>query len=410
MRQLRCSSFGYESQSNCSCVKCDWKPKIEEAAAAAMPGLHCCADNGATIEYGRSWERSNPGNANASDCRAECARTSGCSHYVYSDAPDECTDDLRFRTPGRCTLCAACTQRLPTPTWQWAFTSFALYERLRGSPHDGSASHRWARDGGDGAEAPTPAAILSGCDKRYERAAAVARRAGLAPSWVPAVFPSNVHPERRDCSWPLPVERNLVAAHRNAWSLIASTNVSMVVLEDDIELAGSSARLQLDVRRCEARRTTRDGACLVLFLGFVDAYWATHALYVTPPGARRLLERSSKRCPEPTDYHTHRLCLLTADFGQTDHRLAPHCLAPTGFHGHFQGHSHGSALHVAREAQHALARPALERSQALRAPELYGAGHFTQNRTLGRYIHSQNALNGRFGGGTKPTEGQGANC
>ncbi len=367
-----CSSHGWEQRTDCSCVPCEWRPTAEPSTStddALIPEVHCCADNGATLEYGSSWSRDVPSNANVTACRSECARTVGCSHYVYSDAPDECTDELRGRMPSRCTLCAACTRRQQVPLWQKAFTSYALSARASHVKPELSAAR--------GMRTPTrvPAIILSGCDARYERAAAVARRAGLDPNWLPAVFPHNVAPDRPACTWPSAAERNLVAAHRNAWSLIASTNISMVVLEDDIELASSAGRLHVDVQRCEARRAE----CALLFVGFVDAFWATHALYLTPWGARQLIERSAqRRCPEPTDYYTHRLCQVTRDFGQTNHRLASHCLAPT--------------------AAYARRRELLE--AGLRPPELYGVGHFVQNRTLGVFIHSQNALTGKFGSGS----------
>jgi hypothetical protein len=96
-----------------------------------------------------------------------------------------------------------------------------------------------------------------------------------------------VAPDRPECSWPTPAERNLLASHRNAWSFIASTNVSMLVLEDDIELTSSALRMHADVQRCDA-----SPECAILFVGFVDAYWATHALYVTPWGARQLITTS----------------------------------------------------------------------------------------------------------------------
>ena len=370
---VSCSNRGSERQTECSCVPCEWRPPSVSSTSAddtPIEGVHCCADNGATLEFGSSWARDVPGNANASTCRAKCTSTHGCSHYVFSDAPEECLDELRGRTPSRCTLCAACTRRHQVPAWEHSFTSYALSERAV------TAELELLVPRGTRAARAIPAVIISGCESRYERAAAVARRADLVPNWLPAVFPQNVAADRPECSWPTPAERNLLASHRNAWSFIASTNISMLVLEDDIEIVSSALRVHADVHRCDA-----SPECAILFVGFVDAFWATHALYVTPWGARQLLEKSAtRRCPEPADFYTHRLCQASRDsrdLGPSDHRLAPHCFKPAS----------------------AWRQEQLD-GAGLRAPDLYGVGHFVQNRTLGAFIHSQDALTGIFGSGS----------
>lgn len=384
-RAVNCASHHLNApRVNCSCVACSGDRSSSRGGddATILPGVHCCADNGATLRFG-SWAREEHGNSDTKACREWCTGTPSCTHYAYSDAPDECADEMRAsqHAPGRCMLCAACTQRHRQPQWQSSFTSFALAVpppttvpaampgRLR-HPRSSGARFSGARSSGARATVASyvPTLILSGCDWRYERAAAEARRALLSPSWMPGIFSHNIGRSSHACRWPTAGETRLLAAHRNAWSVIASSNRSMLVLEDDVEFVSSAAHLHADIRRCDERAT-----CELLFIGCVDAFWATHALYISPRGARELLRRSAGRCAEPTDYHTHRMCMLSGDFGQNDHRLSPRCAEPS-------------------ESQHADAG-------RLRAPELYGYGHFVQNRTIGLYLHSQNIQTGHFGAG-----------
>ena len=441
---LQCSSHGQEERINCSCVKCnaEYQPMEDPATNRALrapntsssmtgvlcaaprapatclqplpchanpsrspasPALHAtagtgCVDNGATLSYG-SWDINAPGNTNMGACRTECARTAGCTHYTFSDADLACAEELRAHVTGRCTLCGACTlrHRQHSAAWHKGFVSRSLHAHARPAPHISRAAHAGLianHIGGHDTRAPRPTAalIISGCDQRYERAAAVARRAGLLPSWLPAVFPPNVARTDRACAWPSTVEQNLLMAHRNAWSIIAATATPMLVLEDDIELASTSEQLHADLRRCDGAKAEAplsravgsktgnrtSASCELLFVGFVDAHWATHALYVTPHAARKLLRASASRCSGPADHHTHRMCLGEGRSWHADHHLGPHCFGPVGFS------SEPHAEEVAGIGQ-------------LRPPELYGVGHFVQNRTLGNYIHSQNAVTGRFG-------------
>ena len=411
-----------EGARNCSCVPCYSPPPPSESG---LRGMHCCADNGATISHG-GWRADAPGGESAAACRALCTRTAGCTHFSFSSAPNECADELRelSRGYGRCGLCGACTARATPAAWQASYVSHELApaerHRVGGGKHHGSGGaarthHNPRRDGvagddgaaaaalADGATAaaaPLPAVIVSGCDRRYERAAAVARRAGFAPTWLVGVFRHNIA-VASPCVWPSASELNLLTAHRNAWSLIANGNVSMAVLEDDIELASSAAAIRRDVARCEAsRRAPRaaaGGACELLYLGFVDAFWATHALWVSPPAARALLQQTSRACSEPTDYHTHRLCLgrPTERSGSwhVNRVLLPRCHAPA---------PHAAPAGASRRLSAAAPASAAPRS---RAPELYGMGHFIQNRTRG-YIHRLRGFKLVDGG----AGGQGANC
>ena len=401
----------WDTVRNCSCLACD----VTTETADGLGAMHCCADNGASLSHG-SWLASAPGNADMAACREQCGRTAGCTHYSFSTASQTCASELseKSRGFGRCGLCGACTQRggRATPAWQKSYLSFELDGApvTAGSHSLGALSHGGGRHANGNANARhhrhgdesnlIPAVIISGCDRRYERAAAVARAAGFAPTWLVGVFRQNVAAVP-GCPWPSQNERNLLSAHRNAWSLIASTNTSMAVLEDDIELGTSAAAIRRDVLACDASyrgEADADGtACQLLYLGYVDAYWATHAPYIAPSAAKKLLRASGRHCPEPTDYHTHRFCLApSTERLATWHvarNLSTNCRA-------FSPSVSGTLEPLAHRRQHAAFR-----SQSLRSSELYGMGHLLQNRTRG-YIHK---LAG-FGLVEGTSDGQGANC
>ena len=406
------------ARRNCSCLPCHDVPSQSGGGAA---GFHCCADNGATLSHG-TWEAADPTNANVDACRNKCAETPGCTHYSFSSAIGECADDLWKQSHGfgRCGLCGACTQRPNVRNWQRSYTSYELAPSPPQSPLLKAASHRET----------LPALIISGCDKRYERAAAVARSLGFSPSWLVGVFKQNVL-QAPKCPWPTANERNLLMAHRNAWHLIANANISMAVLEDDIEIghAASAASVQREIAQCEEsysqgpwqlRASVPFSAswsprCELLFLGYVDAFWATHALWITPSAARRLLKDSHKWCPEPTDYYTHRFCSTqnrwttdkqeAAEYVATwhkDQKLASRCRMPGAGDGNGNGDETSSWLKwVGLGGGRATNGVKLR----MRPPELYGVGLLVQNRTRG-YIHR---LRG-FGGADASGEGQGVNC
>ena len=335
-------------------------------------------------------------------------------------AAPECGDDLdgQSRGFGRCGLCGACTQRGShhTPPWQKSFVSFELAGAVasRGGRHAiGGVSERHYRHSGGGDEHPgrIPAVIISGCDSRYERAAMVARAAGFAPTWLVGVFRQNVA-ARPGCVWPSANERNLLHAHRNAWSLIASSNVSMAVIEDDIEMITGAAAIRKDVLACETSyraADTRGVPCQLLYLGLVDAYWATHALYITPAAARQLLRASRRPCPEPTDYHTHRMCLAPSTerlaSWHVARELAAHCRAFSHVAREESEPRRLSSVSSRRQS-HVLDGPSPRGPiRQMRPAELYGMGHLVQNRTRG-YIHK---LKG-FDVVDEKGDGQGANC
>jgi len=110
------------------------------------------------------------------------------------------------------------------------------------------------------------------------------------------------------CPWPTAAERNLVHAHRNAWSLIVQAQEPMFVLEDDVEFVSTRDLLSRDVQRCDAAA----GHCWLLFAGIVDFHFSTLALYITPEGAAKLLAASSHEHPcrmSPADFYTKNACV-----------------------------------------------------------------------------------------------------
>lgn len=186
-------------------------------------------------------------------------------------------------------------------------------------------------------------------------------------------------------------------------SLVASLVASQVVLEDDVELTTSAHAVSSDIHKCDALGAA--GGCTLLLLGYVDAYWATHALYVTPAGARRLLATSDGWCAPPTDYHTHRLCVGDAGKDESFEKTASpsswhrshalegnRCLAAntSGASSGGGGGDSGVSSNAARAIAAALGGAGVTRL-AFRPPELYGMGHFVQNRTRA-YIHGGNGF------------------
>jgi hypothetical protein len=145
-----------------------------------------------------------------------------------------------------------------------------------------------------------PALVISGSPSRFERAAAVVRRMGFAPSLSQAVFAANGERTsdgggargrigsvrlRNACEG----NNGHREAMRRAWATIASANRSMGVFEDDVAAArGCGAR---DVRRhIDEHMAWAD----VVFLGAcVTDFYCTHAQFVTPRGAAKLLSLTS---------------------------------------------------------------------------------------------------------------------
>jgi hypothetical protein len=155
---------------------------------------------------------------------------------------------------------------------------------------------------------------------------------------------------------------NVVVANQQAWQrILQGRHVGAFVFEDDVEFVSTPELLQRDVDRCNS-----DANCSILFGGFVDAYFATHALYVKRSGAHRLLGESRNswgRCRGkvvPLDHVTKQLCARKASWYQERRTpwylvtgLEPFCMGPS---------------------------PVPTDRTRLRPSGLAGLGHFVQNR------------------------------
>ena len=98
-----------------------------------------------------------------------------------------------------------------------------------------------------------------------------------------------------------------VRAHRAAWRAIVEANRSAVVLEEDAELLGSENDVQEAVRRC------LDLDCDVQYLGMTGDFFTSHAYYLSPRAAARLLANTQARCNRrKADYAIRLACLGTA--------------------------------------------------------------------------------------------------
>ena len=95
-------------------------------------------------------------------------------------------------------------------------------------------------------------------------------------------------------------------AHHDCWRRIVAEQKSAVIFEDDIALSIDPITARRMIEETLARNELKD----IIFLG----YWGlltTHAYFVTPTGASKLLEGShfeSYCVPVPVDHHIRKLC------------------------------------------------------------------------------------------------------
>jgi len=345
----------------------------------------------------------------------------GCARYVYLDEQQAVAAGT-----GRCVFCAACavsndgakttsaharhgTAEVSTPTaappaqcaaaaWRTDLRRLSPPQWCSTTPITCSASYITLHTGGLALCEPkgtacaaaasvhclspkpaVPAMIISGCKRRYERAAAVVRAAGFEPRWLPGVFPATK--PLPDC-WLSKAQQGNTLAHRKAWLEVISSNRSMAIFEDDVVFATTAQEVSLDIQRCNARKS-----CLLAFLGLYDNYWSTTALYLTPRGATQLISNSGGMhgnlreaqaargasfwgvC-KPPDTHTRNLCTAhSATAGLSDGRSA--VLKPM---------KHGVCLEP-------RFRPSLEPRPA----GVYGFGHFLQDKVkTAPLVHADN--------------------
>ena len=159
-----------------------------------------------------------------------------------------------------------------------------------------------------------PALIISGSDRRFERARSAAWQLGFTATLSPAVFLPKGHECRRVQGGEITsvVLRNgLRLALRDAWLKIVRADRPMAVFEDDITPAMHDGMQQYNVSavrsfidKCSRTR------CDVAYLGEVPQFWSTYAQWVTPSGAKKLLNITDE--------------CLSIDRG-TDSRIGPMC-------------------------------------------------------------------------------------
>lgn len=139
--------------------------------------------------------------------------------------------------------------------------------------------------------------IIAAQPSCFRRTRAVARAAGLGGplTHLPATFVSSRDVLTKCCpggycgkgSRLKPAARAVMdggmQAHRAAWTHVAKSGLPSVVLEDDVRLLGSADDVAYAVALC-ARR-----GCDLAYLGASFEMLFSHAYYLTPHAARRLL-------------------------------------------------------------------------------------------------------------------------
>ena len=154
-------------------------------------------------------------------------------------------------------------------------------------------------------EASAAVIIIASSEECFERARGHASAAGLAnvPVRLPARFVDASDELARCCSAAghcgkgnrfKPSSRAVmdggVQAHRQAWRRVLETNTPAVVLEDDVRLLGDADDVTYSLRLCSQRN------CSLAFLGAGWDLLLSHAYFITPGGARALLNASSEWC------------------------------------------------------------------------------------------------------------------
>ena len=303
-----------------------------------MNDTHCCATdrhNGITL----SW-RSPLGEASAEACIALCARVSRCAFASW-------------RT-GACFLCTACVPTNERHTLSWATNVTRRKEVVRNLKssrlHGGNA---------------TLALVIAQTELEYEKGATSARAAGLLPTWVKGEFPSapnSTCPGGR----PFPGAIGCLNAHRVAWQRIVEDGRAALILEDDARFVSTHERLYSDLARCNARPQ-----CEILYAGYADAFFASHAVYVKPRGARRLLNLSyaqGEPCKrQSVDVYLHKLCVAK----------------PAWYQPRYMGMSAppGTPWFQHQQLSSRCAEPILAPLETeIRPAGLFGVGHFLQDQ------------------------------
>lgn len=203
------------------------------------------------------------------------------------------------------------------------------------------------------------ALIIASSLKNFERAAAEVRKSDIRSTvWVPAVFL-----EEKNYSLCGGGGNGLRHAMRNAWNLIASSGVGMVVMEEDVAYAAegkNSSVSEYVLTKC-LRSTKR---CDLAYLGHWNSFFTTHAIYIPPHTAGWLMELTANTCyprGAQIDQPMHARCLHRPN--------RPHwnCVAPPSF-------TKPKTFGVGFFVQDPVAVP----------PVLHGGGSRSSNRVIAR--------------------------
>lgn len=148
--------------------------------------------------------------------------------------------------------------------------------------------------------------IVASSLARFERAAAQVRRSDIHSTiWIPAVFLNESNYSRCGGGG-----NGLRHAMRNAWNLIASSNVGMAVFEEDVAYAADGQNAS--VSHYIASACLRHGShCDLAYLGEWNGFFTTHAIYIPPQTAVALLEMTAICFPwrVQIDQAMHARCL-----------------------------------------------------------------------------------------------------
>jgi hypothetical protein len=166
--------------------------------------------------------------------------------------------------------------------------------------------------------------VIASSMERFERATAEVLKSDIRSTiWIPAVFLNSSNYSMCGGGG-----NGLRHAMRNAWNLIDSTGVGMVVFEEDIAYAGgntSSVTQYINSRCLQAKQR-----CDLAYLGEWNSFFTTHAIYVPAHTARWLLDMTNDCYPwrAQVDQPIHSRCMHRPG------RPAWNCIHPPPFRRH----------------------------------------------------------------------------
>ena len=189
------------------------------------------------------------------------------------------------------------------------------------------------------------AAVISEGGSRFARARKVLEHAGFRVIHLPAVFANT---RNSGVAGHCKGFNGLRLATRNAWSLIASTNTSMAIVEDDIALhkkIATQSSASVTRQLCRYLRLSREAGFTLAYLGQLQAgryvRWGTHAIWTTPAAARLLLSETTQcytKVDEGTDTTVVGACRsgrLTCRYAWLDFQTGQSFGGRHGFFGFF---------------------------------------------------------------------------